>query len=118
MPDSIGSSRQASAIPHVIPHVHSDGVFFAAAAAALLAALVSSFAVRTDSRLARRSAFWALSSAGVALLTGNRSLRRTALPESPRRKYSLARRTLPDRFTTTSAIRGEWTGNFRSTPSP
>ena len=30
----------------------------------------------------------------------------------------MARRTLPDRLTTMSAIRGEWIGNLRSTPSP
>ena len=51
-------------------------------------------------------------------LAPRRSRRRTALPTRSRRKYSLARRTMPDRLTSILAMRGECSGNFRSTPSP
>src|SRR5690348_6419618 len=43
---------------------------------------------------------------------------RAALPSRPRRKYSLAPRTLPLRLTSTESIAGLWAWNTRSTPVP
>ena len=41
-----------------------------------------------------------------------------SLPLRSRRKFSLARRARPSFSTSTFAMRGEWSGNTRSTPSP
>src|SRR6185437_4308297 len=64
-----------------------------------------------------RNAYLTRDAAGL-LFAARSSLMRAALPSRPRRKYSLAPRTLPLRLTSTESIAGLCAWNTRSTPVP
>ncbi len=67
--------------------------------------------------MARRSALAAFASAGV-VTARETLLEPDGLARTLAEVVELGDDTLPERFTAMSAIRGEWTGNLRSTPSP